>query len=114
MLFHADVWLPSQLHAFMPKEAIKLSWSLHALDALKNDRYGCFQPPLFIHPKEARAVEIEFDGKKVTKVLYRIRNCNSYDLCIVVMPATGVVKTAWANLVIDTHKTLDASKYVKP
>jgi hypothetical protein len=114
MLFHADVWFPPQLQAFMPKASIKLIWSKHAIAALWNDRYGICQAPLFVHPKESRAVEVEFDGKKVIKVLYRTRYDNTRDLCIVVMPETGVVKTAWVNLVCDTHKTLDSSKYVQP
>ncbi len=116
MLFHADVWMPSQLAPFMPKGSIKLNWSKHAIAALWNDRYafGTETVPLFVHTNEATPIEVEFDGKAVTKVLYRFRLDNTRDYCVVVIPQTGVVKTCWINRVLDKHKTLDVSKYVQP
>ena len=92
-----------------------LDYSPHALDAALDDRYGnIVNLPKSLDTSKAQVVEVEMQGSKTTKVVYRIPYNEEYDLIIVLIPDRRFVKTVWLNKNSDLHNTLDASKYDIP
>jgi hypothetical protein len=86
MLFHYELGFPK--HAKLHFGTLNLFWTQHALGECQADRYGIIDPPKTL------------DTDK--------------DMVLVVMPASGRVKTVWINMKEDTHRTLDESKYWTP
>lgn len=110
-LYHVSLGLPANFRA--PVGQHVLHYTRHALHAAQNDRYGVPVLPDRIDSRTARVIEVEVTGQRVTKILYRIRHCDRFDLCLAVIPgAKFLVKTVWLQDNTDQHKTLDASRYV--
>lgn len=117
LLYHADLYLPRSVSLGLPFKSMSLLYSNHAIAASKNDRYGTFELPATLEPQNAKVIEVAYstETKKVVKVVYRQQLDSQRDICIAVAidPRKGyVVKTVWINLASDSHRSLDASKYV--
>ena len=67
----------------------------------------------FIPTQGWEIVELEATDGKVTKVVARRPIRDTKWSLVLVIQADGTVKTCWANLTSDTHRTLDQSKYAK-
>lgn len=113
-LYHKEIGFPDGIRmpaGFNP--VVRLSYSGHA-QAEANDRYGQLKLPSVIDVRKADVVEMGVTGKTVTKIVARMPYDNEKDIVIVFLPDSGRVKTVWANLKTDKHKTLDRSKYSDP
>lgn len=108
-LYHRDVYLPAPARSL--SFAVMLRYSRHARDAAASDRYGSLPLPVALDTRHADLVEAEVVNGQVVKALYRMPLDARRDLCIVVHPADGFVRTVWANLRSDAHRTLDATRY---
>lgn len=108
-LFHKDIFLPQ---VTLPTGNFRMFYSFHALRAAENDRYGHIELPEFVDFSEYEIVEIEILNGRMTKILIRGTLDNKRDICLAIA-AGGRVKTVWANLKTDKHRTLDATKYTK-
>lgn len=105
----------------IPKEAqtdwgiLKLKYSVHALNAAQDDRYGIIENlPSWIGTGLAEVIEVEMDEDGcTTKVLYRVPHDSCFDLVLAVIPYSRTVKTVWLNDIYDNHDTLDESVYQK-
>lgn len=113
-LYHKEIGFPANLR--MPPNfnpIVRLSYSAHAQEEA-NDRYGQLKLPAVIDVRKADVVEMGVTGMTVTKIVARMPYDNDKDIVIVFLPDSGRVKTVWANLKSDKHKTLDRSKYSDP
>lgn len=110
MLYHKDVFLPEVAKRL--SFAVLLRYGPHAKQAAKNDRYGQIDLPVSLDTRKGELIEVEVQGNRVTKTVYRLPYDNRRDLCIV-LSLDGFVRTVWSNLKNDSHKTLDTSKYAK-
>jgi hypothetical protein len=106
-LYHRDIGMPPI--NFGVKE-LELTYSRHAMSECV-DRYSWVNPPDILILSKAVLIEVEITAGRVTKGLFRMSYDAMHDLCLVVKP-DGFVKTLWLNHKLDTHKTLDGSKYV--
>lgn len=112
-LYHADIFLPPNLK--LPNGAFQVRYTDHAIQASRSDRYGNILLPAYISTKQAKVIEVEADGQKVFKIVYRQPLDKERDICLAVIPdrRCWVVKTVWINLNSDSHKTLQTSKYAR-
>jgi hypothetical protein len=110
-LYHKEVYLPVDLRA--PIHEGRLRYTPHAQREAQADRYGELRLPSELRPEQAQLVEVETraDGR-VVKQLWRVEFDSRRDLVLAVTEG-GVVKTVWANLRSDGHRSLDKSRYVK-
>lgn len=98
----------------------RLRWSNHAKqEATKLIRNGLvpvqyFPASFYAHDDRWTVVEAEVDelGHPV-KIVARREALPCWSL-VLVITVEGVVKTCWANLNTDNHRTLDISKFSKP
>ncbi len=112
-LYHADLGIPQ--NAQTQHGQVLLNYSQHALDAALDDRYGnIVNLPKSLDTSKAQVIEVEMQGSKTTKVVYRIPYNEEYDLVMVLVPDRRFVKTVWLNKNSDLHNTLDTSKYDIP
>lgn len=112
-LYHADLGIPQ--NAQTQHGQMLLDYSPHALSAALDDRYGnIVNLPKSIDTSKAQVIEVEMNGSKTTKVVYRIPYNEEYDLVMVLLPDRRFVKTVWLNKNTDLHNTLDTSKYDTP
>jgi hypothetical protein len=104
MLYHCELGFPT---IPMPSGIMALTYSQHARSAAADDQISL---PQFLDPLYAKLIEVEIEGRKVIKCLYRVKYNRTHDLCLAVKP-DGFVKTVWTNRVNDTHKTLNRERY---
>jgi hypothetical protein len=64
-----------------------------------------------INESNCHPFEVEVENDKVVKCVIRVRYDDERDISIVVRE--GFIVTMWVNSNMDTHKTLDRSKYEK-
>jgi len=117
--YNAAIGIPqSLLNELRTTPTFKLTYSKHALRAALDDKNGFLHPDAF--PREfdiswGRVIEVTVDEDNyIEKIVVRRLIDEARDLVLVILPATGVVKTLWINFISDTHKTLDITKYAKP
>lgn len=112
-LYHADIWLPEVLTKQI-KPLFSLSYSVHARQAARNDRYGeIVNLPRHYIPRISKTIELESDDNyNLIKVVARQYYNEWFDLILVVNVEAKLVKTVWLNSRLDLHKTLDRTKYV--
>lgn len=117
MLYHTQIGLPKvELPAIMD-----LFYSNHAKRASNSDRYGSIKLQNTLDLNKVKVIEVEtcdYDSE-IIKVLVRQPYNDHLDLCTVIslrnkVEDKYVVKTVWLNEKVDSHKTLDHSKYSKP
>lgn len=111
--YHADLGIPSSAQTNFGQ--MLLDYSGHALSAAQDDRYGnIINLPRSLDTSTAQVIEVETDGRKTTKVLYRIPYSDEFDLMLAVIPDRRFVKTVWLNRNDDKHETLQDWKYDIP
>lgn len=112
-LFHKDIGLPIASNRIIFHA--NLNYSNHALRAANNDRYGKINLPRILNTKldNVTLIELETRNGKPYKGVYRLPHCEKYDIVIVVLYETRLVKTVWLNSNTDKHGTLNKSKYTK-
>lgn len=111
-LWHADIRLPDG--AVLPRTVVNLEWSRHADGERTKDRYHSEIPAFPALPLHlCRIIEVETEGRAITKWVVRIPWRGDLDLVFVLIPRKGswFVKTVWINERNDSHKTLDRSRY---
>lgn len=107
MKYNIAVGIPETVTEQLPKEgAFPLWYTNHAIEASKDDRYARIVLPSKLYAKFAKAVEVETNGDKVYKTVYRIPYNEKYDLVMVVLIPEFRVKTVWLNRKDDLHDTL--------
>lgn len=115
MLYHRDIGFPESLE-LQYGYTFDLTYSKHAQEAAKTDRYGLIKLPQGITFHKDRIIEVETeDNVTVTKMVVRMNYPlnNKLDIVYVIIPQTGLVKTVWINAVSDKHTTLNKNKYEK-
>lgn len=110
-LYHREIGFPAWFKA--PTATVTPNYGTHARKEAFEDRYGHIALPATMDLSKYTVIEMEADGAKVVKILFRGALDARRDICVAMM-ANGFVKTVWVNLRTDTHRTLDRSKYVKP
>lgn len=103
-------------------ETLKLRWSAHARKEAVNLATNLdfpttsFDKTYLFNRWEVVEVEVD-DAGNVEKFVTRRQVDFKWSIVLVIMPdgpGNGFVKTCWANLVSDNHRTLDISKFSKP
>ena len=108
-LYHFQVYMPNLPLKFGKQ---RLSYSNHAINASRDDRYGDIQLPTFIDTNTAKVIEVEIvQDRFLSKVVYRVSYNETHDLIIVVIPERWLVKTVWLNAKSDKHQTLNRGRY---
>lgn len=110
-LYHCTLGFPAKLR--FPSGKVDLRYSKHAIAASLDDRYGRFNLPHSLDLSQVEIIEAETVNGALNKVLVRMPLDEVRDLCVVIMPRDGLVKTVWINERSDKHSTLDESKYIK-
>lgn len=112
LLYHHDVYLPEGYE--QPIFEGRLRYGPHARNAAITDRYGPIALPPWFSAANGRLIEVEFDDElnKVIKQVWRQPLDETRDL-VLVIGLGGFVKTVWANLRSDAHRTLNKSRYVR-
>lgn len=113
-LYHFQIGFPKGFNSNVGK--VRAQYTRHAYEAALTDRYGRIVLPRMVDTQDAQCVEVELDGGRVSKLVYRIAYSKNYDLVLVCIPVQGhfLVKTVWLNKRRDQHLTLDASRYSVP
>lgn len=110
-LFHKDVFMPNSVSA--PCFEGRLRYSHHAIQASKTDRFGGITLPEIFVAANAVLIESEYKDGHVIKQVWRQTMDEDRDL-VLVLNASGNVKTVWINLKTDKHGTLRRGMYVRP
>lgn len=108
-LYHKNVYMPELRLVDRP---VKLAYTMHAIEASKSDKYGKIILPDSINPSLCEVVEIEVKDNKLAKMVLRSKYSQKFDLVIVVIPESQIVKTVWLNAVNDKHENLERSRYI--
>lgn len=114
LTYHREIGFPEWLR--LPTCLIRLSYTEHALNQARLDRYGDFEPflPYFFQVTKENLVEAtQNEFGEWVKYVCRISLTNIHDL-VIVIKSDGVVKTVWINLNSDKHKTLNRDSYANP
>lgn len=115
--YHKDIGFPEDLvmpRGFRP--VMRLQYGPHSRKEAMAEKYGNLNLPDVIDVRNFTTIEVgvDADGKTVNKLVLRASYDKEKDIIIVVMPATGFVKTVWANLKSDAHSTLKRGNYLDP
>jgi hypothetical protein len=108
-LYHKLLGFPARVLEPWLNQKLNLSYTQHARQAAKNDRYG--EPedlPETVSILPGQVIELEIAGGRLQKLVVRIPYDSEVDLCLVLSLETerASVKTLWLNLVTDNHSTL--------
>ncbi len=112
MLYHYEVFMPRRIAKSLPTNVRKLTYSNHAVNESRSDRYGDFELPKELRFSDCDLIEAEVYASGIEKVVVRFNIDAERSLCLAIKPATNFVKTVWINLSSDKHNTLDRSRYV--
>lgn len=113
-LYHYTLGIPAKKY---PSGVFKLTYTKHAIDATKTDKYGPIKNlPKYLNTFLARKIEVETDNNgNLVKILYRMPYDDERDLSIAVIVRDDEdkwkVKTVWTQQKNDNHKTLDKTRY---
>lgn len=115
--YHKDVWFPPTLtlpRGFTP--VISLTYGSHAREEAMAEKYGLLNLPRRIDVRKAEIFEVatDDDSNVINKMCVRMPHDDKKDIIIVIMVPQGFVKTVWANLKTDRHRTLNRANYVNP
>lgn len=106
--YHKDLFLPVRVAG-----TFKLSYSRHAIEASKSDKYGSICLPESISINNDDIIEAEIESGCVVKLVARCSYDSYRDIIIVFMPnKSNLVKTVWLNLKSDNHNTLKRYNYI--
>lgn len=112
-LYHSEIGIPESVRRQVPSGVYALEYSKHAIEASESERYGKIPLVELIDTtnKNINIIEVEMTNNSITKILYRCKLNEKFDLCIAVNPLRWIVKTVWLNCVTDKHKTLNKALY---
>lgn len=110
-LYHTDIGLPERARGL--QFAALLSYTQHARQAARDDRYGPIDLPQVFDSRNATLIEVGLVGEEVTKAVYRQPYDRQHDLCLVLNLKANKVITVWLNRNDDHHRTLDEGKYAR-
>lgn len=108
-IYHKDVFMPK---LNLSKVDMVMSYTYHAINAAKTDRYGEIELPEAINMADYEVVELEVVKNIPFKVTIRGHYDTRRDLVMVVLLRDNRVKTVWSNLKSDRHRTLKANNYL--
>lgn len=109
-LYHKDIFLPK---INLSDKMVKVNYSHHAIEAAFNDRYEEIILKDAYNFSKSEIIEVEIKNKKIVKIVARFDYNTDFDLIVVIIPETKVVKTVWLNEKNDCHRTLDRSRYIR-
>lgn len=109
-LYHKDIFMPK---LNVGNGMVKVNYSIHAIESAYTDRYDTIGLKDAYNFSEADIVEVEVKDQRAIKVVARFDYNDKYDLTIVIVPQTKIVKTVWLNTKEDNHVTLNAEQYRK-
>lgn len=117
MLYHRMVFWHRAIPSQLPNGRIKISYSAHARQSAKNDKYGDIVLPLYVDCTTVDWFEVELNDGKLVKCCGQILLSNA-KLTIVIQPdkferGTWFARTVWLNQLHDSHKTLNRGRYAK-
>lgn len=112
LLYHHDVYMPKGYE--LPIFEGRLRYGPHARNAAATDRYGVIELPTWFSAAGSQLIEVEYDEELqlVIKQVWRQPLDDTRDI-VLVMGRGGFVKTVWANLRTDVHRSLKKSRYVR-
>lgn len=115
--YHKDIGFPDDL--VLPRgfgADITLRYGDHAREEAMKEKYGILQLPKRLDLRKVDMFEVATDpGQKVVKkICVRMPHDDEKDIVIVISIPSGMVRTVWANLKSDKHKTLNRSNYIDP
>lgn len=113
MLYHRDLGFPKNLKLPIGQTFL-LSYSYHATEAARQDRYGAISLPKHLVIKKEEIVEVEIEKSVAVKLVMRVHFSETLDLCLAILIQDQKVKTVWLNKKEDVHKTLNKNKYEIP
>jgi hypothetical protein len=106
--YHKTLFFPKELD-LLPKDIEVLHYCGYALERARQRRIII---PTSVH--NCSIPEIQIEGGKIVKALYRAYHSSHYDICLVMHIINNkpfMVRTVWLNNTTH-HITLDKSKYV--
>lgn len=113
MLYHREIGFPESL-VLKEHYSVAPKYTKHANEAAKNDRYMKIELPNSFYFLKRDIIEVlTEDDVKVSKLVFRLKYSDKYDICVVLMPDTNIIKTVWLNKAVDLHTTLNIDKYDK-
>lgn len=115
--YHKDVGFPDELE--FPrglKAEVDLHYGSHAREQAIVEKYGLLRLPYRIDLRKVEIFEVATrrGSNVISKVCVRMSHDQEKDIIIVFFVPDGFVKTVWANLKTDHHRTLNRSRYVDP
>ena len=115
--YHKDIGFPDALtlpRGFNP--VVRLQYGSHSREEAIKEKYGVLNLPQRIDVRQTEIFEVATDkgSNVIKKMCVRLPHDDKKDLIIVFMASNGFVKTVWANLKNDRHKTLNRANYAGP
>ena len=110
-IYHTEIGLPVWFKK--PSGFFRPKYGTHSRSEAARDRYGRVNLPTYINWADCNIIEVYTEGRRVEKVLVRMKYDGKRDLCLVV-DCRCFVRTVWTNLATDTHKTLVRGRYCSP
>lgn len=115
--YHKDIGFPPDLtlpRGFNP--VLDLKYGSHAREEAMAEKYGILQLPRRIDIRKTEIFEVATrrGSNIIQKICVRMAHDDKKDIVIVIMVPQGFVKTVWANLKTDTHRTLNRANYTDP
>ena len=107
-LYHSEIGFPDLP---LPLGKIKLTYSKHALQEARKDRYSVINLPLSVFVVEGQIFEMAVVCSEIIKIGIRIPYSTAHDLVLIVKPKSGFVITCWLNEKHDKHTSLDKTRY---
>lgn len=119
--YHKDIGFPDDLEfprGFLTagRSVISLRYGTHSREEAMKEKYGVLQLPQRIDLKNSDIFEVGTrpGSNVIEKVCVRMPHDTEKDIVIVIMVPSCFVKTVWANLKTDSHKTLNRGNYKDP
>jgi hypothetical protein len=114
-LYHYQIGFPTNMER--RTGTINVTYSNHAKDAARNDRYGQARLAAVVNLDAARLIEAEVNAAgTLVKGVYRMQYDSQRDIVLVLLfdGRGAFAKTVWFNLRTDKHSTLQAWRYARP
>lgn len=117
MLYHRDVYLPASLVNLLPKGLLNVYTTQHARERARQLGLGYCPSCLDCRDIDTEVIEVDTDDNGQVKIVYRVPYSTKSDLCLAVLfcdegaESFFLLKSCWLNDKLDTHKTLDTTRY---
>ncbi len=109
-LYHKDIYMPA---IKFENKSFRLEYKDYVLNRAfeREINLSRFES---VNLCNGELIELETVNRMPVKIVMRYKYNSQYDICIVILLGSFIVKTVWLNHVNDKHDTLDTSKYYKP